>query len=291
METNPVPSYVNVSIPTPWGPPVTQSPTGFEGSAKANVHGWRSPAAVQSRLDTLRPAPNEGYTLYLAPEQLSSLPRPLLEAVPDLGSSPTGTVLFGSAQRQLVVLPPFSIGTRPAVTGWDSGPLMSTLQRERDIAVVLLRLGRYAVGVFRGTKLVASKTDTRYVKGKHKAGGTSQLRFQRIRENQARALFDKTCEMARQVFGPYEDSLQNLVLGGERHTLLGLRERCPYLSRFESGLIRRVLEARVPNLETLQKCGPRLYESLLVEVTPPVPLPALLGASLKGYGQAGNISI
>ena len=50
--------------------------------------------------------------------------------------------------------------------GWDAGTLMSTLQRERDIAVVLLRLGRFAVGVFRGTKLIASKTDTRYVKGK-----------------------------------------------------------------------------------------------------------------------------
>ena len=130
------------------------------------------------------------------------------------------------------------------------------------------------MGVFRGTKLIASKTDTRYVKGKHKAGGTSQLRFQRIRENQARALFDKTCEVAHQVFQPYEDSLHNLALGGERHTLLGLRERCPYLSRFEGGRLPRVLEARVPNLETLQKCGPRLYESLLVEVAPPVPLPA-----------------
>ncbi len=291
MGTKPIPSYVILPIPTPWGPLVTQWPTETERSTKANVHGWRSPAAVQSRLDTLRPSPNEGYTLYLAPEQLPSLPRPLLKAVPDIGPSPTGAVLFGSAKSQLVVLPPFAISASGPVTGWDSGPLMSTLQRERDIAVVLLRLGRYAVGVFRGTKLVASKTDTRYVKGKHKAGGTSQLRFQRIRENQARALFDKTCEMVRQVFGPYEDSLHNLALGGERHTLLGLRERCPYLARFASGLIPRVLEARVPNLETLQKCGPRLYESLLVEVAPPIPLPAALGASLKGEGQAGNIFI
>ncbi len=159
------------------------------------------------------------------------------------------------------------------MAGWDSGPLMSMLQQERDIAVVLVRLGRFAVGVFRGAKLIASKTDTRYVKGKHKAGGTSQLRFQRIRENQARALFDKTCEVARHVFGPYEDSLRHLAVGGERHTLLGLRERCAYLSRFDGGQIPRVLEARVPNLETLQRCGPRLYESLLVEVTPPVTLP------------------
>ena len=246
------------------------------GPEKAVVHGWRSPAALQSKLDTLKPNPTEGYTLYLAHDGLSGLPRALTEAVPDLGSWPTGAVVFGSAQRQLVVLPPFTVEGRDAVVGWDAGFLMSTLQRERDIAVVLLRLGRFAVGVFRGPKLIASKTDTRYVKGKHKAGGTSQLRFQRIRENQARALFVKTCEMAKRVFGPYEDSLHHLALGGEKYTLLGLRERCPYLVRLKKGLLPRVLEARVPNFETLQKCGPRLYESMLLEVSPPVPLPATL---------------
>ena len=271
---------------------MTQLPTNLDyraGTAKATVHGWRSPAAVQSKLDTLRPGPNEGYTLYLAHERLSGLPRPLLEAVPDLASWPTGAAVFGSAQWQMVVLPPFAISSRDAVTGWDSGHLMSILQRERDIGVVLLRLGRFAVGVFRGAKLIASKTDTRYVKGKHKAGGTSQLRFQRIRENQARALFDKTCEVARQVFGPYDNSLRHLALGGERHTLLGLRERCPYLARFDDGLLPRTLEARVPNFEALRGCGPRLYESLLVEVAPPVPLPAGLMHPLPPRKQAGNI--
>ena len=254
---------------------MSQPPTGFGHQAsthRAASHGWRSPSALQSRLDALRPRPNEGYTLRVGPEQLSTLPRSLLEAVPDLQSWPTGAVLFGLADRQLVVLPPFAISGGSTSVGWDSGPLMSALQQERDIAVVLLRLGRYAIGVFRGAKLIASKTDTRYVKGKHKAGGTSQLRFQRIRENQAKALFDKTCEVARQLFGPYEDSLHHLALGGERHTLLGFQGRCPYMSRFEGGLLPRVLEARVPNLEALQKCGPRLYESMLVEVTPPVPL-------------------
>ena len=261
------------------------------GLPKAVVHGWRSPPALQSKLDTQRPGSGDGYTLYLGPSQLAGLPRALLEVVRDLGSWSTGAVVFGSAQRQLVALPPFPVAGQEAVTGWDTGPLMSILQRERDIAVVLLRLGRFAVGVFRDGKLIASKTDTRYVKGKHKAGGTSQLRFQRIRENQARALFDKTCVVAKQVFGPYEGSLRDLALGGEKYTLLGLRERCPYLARFDAGLLPRVLEARVPNLETLQKCGTRLYESLLVEVAPPVPLPERLLHPLNALGQAGNIPI
>lgn len=255
---------------------MTQGPTGSEyrvSTSQANVYGWRSPVALQSQLDRLRPGLGEGYTLYLTAEQLPALPKPLLDAVTELGAWSTGAVVFGSGQSQVVVLPPFPLGGADAVAGWDYSPLMSMLQQEQDIGVVLLRLGRYAIGVFRGTKLIASKTDTRYVKGKHKAGGTSQLRFQRIRENQAKALFDKTCEVARQLFGPYEDSLHHLALGGERHTLLGFQGRCPYMSRFEGGLLPRVLEARVPNLEALQKCGPRLYESMLVEVTPPVPLP------------------
>ena len=49
---------------------------------------------------------------------------------------------------------------------------------------MLVRLGRFSVATYRGGKLAASKTDSRYVKGKHHAGGTSQLRYTRVREGQ-----------------------------------------------------------------------------------------------------------
>src|SRR5215472_10270806 len=59
---------------------------------------------------------------------------------------------------------------------------------DRTVGVLLVRLGGYAAGVFQGTEpiLVASKVGSRLVHGRSAAGGQSQQRFARRRENQAR---------------------------------------------------------------------------------------------------------
>lgn len=227
---------------------------------------WTPSGTLERRLATLQPTGSDAYTLYLPPEEMSSQPPSLAELVPDLASWPTGAVLFASSHRQVAVFPPFPVPMQQRLEGWDARPLMDLLREERNIAVVLIRLGRFAVGIFQGSRMVASKTDTRYVKGKHKAGGTSQLRFQRIREKQAREIFDKTCVTAQRVFTPHQNSLQYLALGGERHTLLGLQARCPYLVSLGVAVLPRTLDVRVPNHDALENCGPMLYESLVVEV-------------------------
>src|SRR6202043_1450782 len=58
---------------------------------------------------------------------------------------------------------------------------------DRTVGVLLVRLGGYAVGVFAGSppRLVSSKTGSRLVHGRSAAGGWSQHRFARRRENQA----------------------------------------------------------------------------------------------------------
>ena len=60
------------------------------------------------------------------------------------------------------------------------------------------------------------------MKGKHHAGGTSQLRYQRVREGQMRRLFDKVCEQVRTRLTPLASELDYLALGGDRFTLNGL---------------------------------------------------------------------
>ena len=71
------------------------------------------------------------------------------------------------------------------------------------VGVVLLRLGWFSVAIFKGTDLVVSKTDSRFVKGRHKKGGSSQRRFERTREGQSRKLFDKVCDTVGNVIEPY----------------------------------------------------------------------------------------
>lgn len=86
----------------------------------------------------------------------------------------------------------------------------------RQVAVLLVRLGGYAAGVFDGERWVASKVGSRQVHGRTSAGGWSQQRFARRRENQVEVALDAAAEVAARVLGPHVGSLASLVVGGER---------------------------------------------------------------------------
>lgn len=95
-----------------------------------------------------------------------------------------------------------------------TGDLLDHVLRERRVGVLLVRRGGFAVGVFDGTRLVASKVDSSYVQGTTKAGGWSQQRFARRRANQASAAFAEAADAAARVLGDAE--LDAFVAGGDR---------------------------------------------------------------------------
>jgi hypothetical protein len=86
----------------------------------------------------------------------------------------------------------------------------------RRVGVLLVRRGGYAAGVFAGRELVASKVGSAYVQGTTKAGGWSQQRYARRRDNQARAAFAEAADVAVRVLLPEREALASLVLGGDR---------------------------------------------------------------------------
>ena len=109
-------------------------------------------------------------------------------------------------------LEPFVPGApvRPAVVddlaGWVVPPTR--------LALILVRRGGYAVGLGRGPELIAHKVGTRYVQSRTAAGGWSQHRFARRRDNQADALVGSVIEHAlRIVLASPSDAL---VVGGDK---------------------------------------------------------------------------
>ena len=144
---------------------------------------------------------------------------------------------------------------------WNEMPLWSLLNQDRTVGVVLVRLGRYSVAVLRGSDLTSSKTDSRYVKGKHHAGGTSQLRYTRIREGQMRRLYVKVCQSIRDQFDPVASELDFVILGGEKFTLNGFLKVCPRLDGYKNIMLKRRLNIRDPKRDTLDDLGSILYES------------------------------
>ena len=184
-------------------------------------------------------------------------------AVLDRGivDSDTGIVGFRLGDESLVVVPPFPVNADQLCDGWDPSPLLALLRADYTIGVVLLRLGRFSVAVYRGDHLLSSKTDARYVKGKHHAGGTSQLRFQRIREGQIRKIYDKTCEAVKVQFAPYARELDYVFLGGEKITLNGLLKVCPSLQRLQPITLGRRINVRDPKRDALEQVPAILRES------------------------------
>lgn len=90
---------------------------------------------------------------------------------------------------------------------------------ERRVGVLLVRRGGHAAGVFEGTRLVASKVGSRHVQGRTAAGGQSQQRFARRRENQARAAYAAAADVAAALLLPEVGALDALVLGGDRQAV------------------------------------------------------------------------
>ncbi len=84
------------------------------------------------------------------------------------------------------------------------------------LGVVLVRRGGFAVARVVGPQVVESKVGQRHVQGRSKAGGWSQQRFARRRENQAQAAYDAAAASVHRILGPHAGSLHLLAAGGDR---------------------------------------------------------------------------
>jgi hypothetical protein len=82
--------------------------------------------------------------------------------------------------------------------------------------VLLVRRGRWAVGVFAGPDLVVSKVDSRQVQGRTAAGGWSQQRYARRRGHQTDAVVSHAADTAARVLVPHAGSTEALATGGDR---------------------------------------------------------------------------
>jgi len=226
---------------------------------------------LETLLTELEASPGGWLTVYLPPgvplppdQELAPAQTGWLrdiEALVGEIESETGAVFFWSDERRLVVLPPFPLRESLWQARCDALPLRSLLARPRKVGVVLLRLGRYAVGVFEGERLVDSKSGHRFVKGRNKADGQSQTRFARIREKQVREMFERACEEVRARLEPVEQELDHVFLGGERHTLGAFLKRCPYLRRLEDRTMKRLLPVARPGQEALEAMSQEIWKS------------------------------
>jgi hypothetical protein len=172
-----------------------------------------------------------------------------------------GAARIGTADESITVRPPFGLAHARVYEGVELGPLFEALFEDHVVGALLVRLGGYAVGVFEGERLVASKVGTRFVKGRHKKGGSSANRFRRRREEQERVLIDSAAETAVRILDPYRDRIEHVALGGDRAAAEKVAERLPWLAEKRLERFFAVPDPRQRDLERLP------YELYSAELT------------------------
>ena len=176
-----------------------------------------------------------------------------------------GSARIELGEGTLTVTPAFGLDHEGDYGVVRAGPLLDALETTATVAAVLVRLGGYAVGVFEGEQLVVSKVGSRFVKGRHKKGGSSANRFRRRREEQERELIDAAAGEVARVLGPWRERVEHVALGGDRSAVSRVLAARADLGWIEPLALERFFDVPEPRLRVLEALPYQLYAAKVVE--------------------------
>jgi Actinobacteria/chloroflexi VLRF1 release factor len=187
-----------------------------------------------------------------------------LEGSPGRSVYARGQALFERDSETVTVRPPFGLGHEGEYDFVHVEPLLEALATDRLVGALLVRLGGFAVGVFEGETLVASKVGTRNVHGRHRKGGMSSSRFRRRREEQARELIEAAADHAVRVLSPHLPNLEAVALGGDRLAVRRTVAARPELAALERLALPRTFSVPDPRRDVLERLIHDVYAAEVV---------------------------
>jgi hypothetical protein len=182
-----------------------------------------------------------------------------LEGEPGRTTYADGVVRIEAGGELITVRPPFGLAHEGEDNVVRLEPLFDALAVDHVVAALLVRLGGYAVGVFEGERLVASKVGSRFVKGRHKKGGSSSGRFRRRRDEQARELIEEAAEVAARTLEPWRDRVEFAALGGDRTAIDRVLAASPELGWLSERALPRFFTVPDPRRAVLDRLPYDLY--------------------------------
>lgn len=195
----------------------------------------------------IRPAAGGGRWVDVDPERLERWLAGFVERHGSIAVNPAEAALMVAAFDGSVA----ELHPPPGATaGLDIAEFIASAARPRLLGLLLLRRGGMAVAVAEGTRLVSSKVDSHYVQGRTAAGGWSQRRFARRRDNQTRLTTEQAADLAARLLVPQAARLAAVVAGGDRRLaelVLADRRLGPLAAR----LADRFLDVADPRQATL----------------------------------------
>ena len=211
-----------------------------------------------------RPAAGGGRWVDVAPERLQRWLDGFRERHGDFASTATRGALVVRAYDDAVAelhAPPGAVDTL------DVQAFIEAATRARRIGLLLARRAAVAVGIAYGDQLEVHKVDTSYVQSRTAAGGWSQQRFARRRENQAKAAAGDAADIALRVLVPRLAELSCVVTGGDRRAVDAiLADR--RLERLAAKRSERFLDVPEPRLAVLQDAA-RAARAVRIRIVDP----------------------
>ncbi|MGA2159144.1 MAG: Vms1/Ankzf1 family peptidyl-tRNA hydrolase [Dehalococcoidia bacterium] len=215
-------------------------------------------------------------TVYIAPstgrteieKMLGSLldhGRFLDEIAENASKSPTGAVIFYVSGKAYVVWPPFPLHANASARCYDPSNLLAVLKHDWRVGLVLVRLGQYAAGLFKGEQLVDAKAGTGLVHARHHKGGSSSQRFARHREKQMETFFTRVEGHARELIEPHLKEIDYVLYGGTRDTLQTMWRQCSFFRSLQGKAVDRLLTVREPKRSSLDEAVKQAYTSTVYE--------------------------
>jgi hypothetical protein len=189
----------------------------------------------------------------------------LLDGVPGRSVYESGHARLELADSILTVTPPFGLSHEGVHQSVVVEPLLDALRADYTVGALLVRLGGYAFGVFEGEKLVVSKVGARFVKGRHKKGGSSSGRFRRRREGQERDLVREAASEAVRVLDPWRDRVERTAMGGDRSAMSRMLAADASLGWVEPLALERFFTVPDPRRRVLEELPYQLYAAKVVE--------------------------
>jgi peptide chain release factor subunit 1 len=140
-------------------------------------------------------------------------------------NSETGFILFDGfipyrgpgteREEQYVIIPPETVRSfvYHCAAEFFTQPLEDMLKDKATIGIISIERNENAIGTLRGKHVEILDVMTSGIHGKHKAGGQSQHRFERLIEEAAREFYKRVGEHSNSIFGEIKE-LDGILLGG-----------------------------------------------------------------------------
>tara|TARA_B100000674_G_scaffold37687_1_gene26334 strand:+ start:4626 stop:5330 length:705 start_codon:yes stop_codon:yes gene_type:complete len=132
------------------------------------------------------------------------------------------------------------------------------LERDKEIFLFFIELGSWVIGKIKFKEILASKRGARYVKGRHKAGGQSQRRFERNREKWIEELYKKFISDINNFFEKNSTLCDHYLAFGEEKVLKDLFK---FDFKNKNKFIKRKSSLKNYNSKTLVSASTNIWSS------------------------------